>query len=633
MFLSRPGSCRAAMLGVVLAVTACTDPVTIKRVDLRTAYETINRTALSGDTLSDTTRIVLRRNALLDAFATQPDAVIVSLRSVAIAHGMPWNDLFALAELNYFRGRQTASKPYLLAAALYAYAVLFPADNASDRPNPYTSQFRQAANFYNLALTQVISRPDGSGATLQGGHFALPFGAIDLATDQGGDQVDGRRFVSFIPTMNLQIHGFQNDYHTDGIGAPLAAGLAPVSGASAQGGLQIPANLRVPTAAVLELPDPRRQLAGTNLRATLSIHSIYDTLTVTIAGQAVPLEFDQTAVRALQTSEGRSWKSELSGFFSGNLADNGNGTALYALEPHRKGRMPVVLVHGTASSPFRWADMVNDLLEDPRIREHYEFWFFTYPTGNPIAFSALLLRHTLEQTASSLGGVQADPALGRMVIIGHSQGGLLAKMLTIETGDRVWSAFSTRPFAELKVSPASRDLLKAALFLHPLPNVETVIFIATPHRGSYLASFSVANLIGRFIALPLRITAITAEVLTANPDALRIDPAKTRFNAITGMSPNNPIIREVATIPVAPSIHAHSIIPVQGNGPLNTRDDGVVKYSSAHLDGVDSELVVNSGHSTQANPVTIGEVRRILLEQLARPASHDAPALALGPAH
>ena len=283
--------------------------------------------------------------------------------------------------------------------------------------------------------------------------------------------------------------------------------------------------------------------------------------------------------------------------------------------------MPVVLVHGTASSPFRWADMVNDLLEDPRIRQHYEFWFYTYPTGNPIPYSALLLRQSLEHAVAGLGGVPSDPALGHMVVIGHSQGGLLTKMISIETGDRLWNEISNRPLADLKLSPQSRDLLQEALFLHPLPYVETVIFIATPHRGSYLAGFSLAQWVGRFITLPLRLTTLGAEALAGNKDALRIAPAKARFNAINGMSPNNPVIREVSRIPVAPAIHAHSIIPELGDGPLETRDDGVVKYTSAHLDGVESEIVVNSGHSTQANPVTIAEVHRILLEQIARQAA------------
>ena len=42
-------------------------------------------------------------------------------------------------------------------------------------------------------------------------------------------------------------------------------------------------------------------------------------------------------------------------------------------------------------------------------------------------------------------------------------------------------------------------------------------------------------------------------------------------------------------------------------------DDGVVKYESAHIDGVESEVVVRWEHSVQAHPNAIEEVRRILL--------------------
>ena len=84
-------------------------------------------------------------------------------------------------------------------------------------------------------------------------------------------------------------------------------------------------------------------------------------------------------------------------------------------------------------------------------------------------------------------------------------------------------------------------------------------------------------------------------------------------------------------IPVAPGIHAHSIIPTLQDGPLETRNDGVVEYKSAHIDGVESELVVeDQGHSTQGNPLAVREVRRILNEELARgtppPAIHTADA-------
>ena len=96
---------------------------------------------------------------------------------------------------------------------------------------------------------------------------------------------------------------------------------------------------------------------------------------------------------------------------------------LTAVQPYRRGRIPVVLVHGTGSSPGRWADMVNDLMNDPRIREHFQFWYFTYDSGNPILFSASGLRELLTAAVARLDPDGTDPALHRMVVIGHSQVG------------------------------------------------------------------------------------------------------------------------------------------------------------------------------------------------------------------
>ena len=268
----------------------------------------------------------------------------------------------------------------------------------------------------------------------------------------------------------------------------------------------------------------------------------------------MPLEYDQTAVRALFATEGKGWTRELSGLLNNawpvpTAPTNDN---LFALEPHRHGRIPVVLVHGTASSPLRWADMVNDLLEDKEIRDHYEFWFFTYNTGNPIPISANVLRHSLEDAVKSLGGVQADPALGRMVVIGHSQGGLLTKLISIDSGTKLWDAVSDKPVDELNLKPETKALLKESLFVHHLPFVETVIFISTPHGGSYQASLTIVGLFTRLVTLPLSIAAATADVLANAGDALKLGKDRRAFNSINGMSPGNPAIEAVRNDPGRP---------------------------------------------------------------------------------
>jgi hypothetical protein len=153
--------------------------------------------------------------------------------------------------------------------------------------------------------------------------------------------------------------------------------------------------------------------------------------------------------------------------------------------------------------------------------------------------------------------------------------------------------------------------LRRGLFVTPVPEVSRVVFVCTPHRGSFVAGRNIiANLVRRLLTLPFALTGLAAD-LARNRDALQ---SASDFvpSAVDNMSPRNHFIRALQEIPVAPSIKAHSIVAVEGDGPVEEGDDGVVKYSSAHIDGVESELVVHSDHSTQGRPETIEEVRRIL---------------------
>ena len=273
----------------------------------------------------------------------------------------------------------------------------------------------------------------------------------------------------------------------------------------------------------------------------------------------------------------------------------------------------LVFVHGTASSAGRWADLVNDLQSDPRIRENFEFWFFTYDTGNPIAYSAARLRQALRAAVARFDPDGRDPAMRHMVLMGHSQGGLLAKMMVIDTGTKLWDNVSSVPLEQLKLSDESRKLLQESLFVEPLPFVRRVIFMCTPHRGSYQAGGRIIHWITRFMKLPGDVLKVSTDALQGNADKLKIAANTKMPTSIDNMTPTNPFIKTLATIPVVPQVAAYSIIAVKGDGPPEKGGDGVVKYESAHIDGVESELVVNSGHSAQSNPHTVAEVRRILL--------------------
>src|SRR6185436_13404494 len=182
---------------------------------------------------------------------------------------------------------------------------------------------------------------------------------------------------------------------------------------------------------------------------------------------------------------------------------------------------------------------------------------------------------------------------------------------------RFWANVSSKPFEEVNLKPETRELLKEALFVKPLPFVKRLVFIATPHRGSYLAGPQIVRrLIQRLVRIPTNLATIGAELTGLSAGGKGYLSLQRIPTSIDNMSPRNPFIRVLSSIPIAPGVKAHSIIPVQGTGPIENGADGVVKYASAHIDGVESEVVVRSGHSTQSNPRTIEEVRRILLLHL-----------------
>jgi hypothetical protein len=186
-------------------------------------------------------------------------------------------------------------------------------------------------------------------------------------------------------------------------------------------------------------------------------------------------------------------------------------------------------------------------------------------------------------------------------------------MTAIDSGDRLWNGMARRPLDELHLPAEERELVREMMFLEPLPFVGRVVFIATPQGGSYQALRSLSGFIAGFVSIPSQMLRLSRDLVTLNPGAVRAHLAGDHVpTSINDMTPGSSFQRALHDIPVVPEVPAHSIIAVEGVGPVEEGDDGVVKYRSAHIDGVASELVVHSGHSTQSEPETIQEVNRIL---------------------
>ncbi len=602
------------LAGLTILAGCATSPVGVKRMAPRAVAQALTASVLTEGTASIATRNVLHRRGLYDAFAKSPARTLAELHRIAVTEDD--NDTyFALAELSFLHAEKTRDRRYAIMAAIYAWSFLF----GGDRPDAFDPRLRVAADLYNRGLTQGLEESQKRGVVIAGNTFKLPIGDLLVRFDPTTLDWNGRHLRDFVPVAELEVNGLNNRFRTAGIGAPLAAGAGATNVDSVNDFLA--PRLKTPVTALVRIEDVRKQLARGRIEATLELHTDPNVERVRIGNQEVPLEKEPTAALAAMVAEAPVIKQEILAFLGTITFQRGEGV-LAALEPHVRGRIPVVFVHGTASSPARWAEMVNVLFNDPRINERFEPWFFAYNSSSPIIYSSYLLRKKLNEAVATLDPDGTDVELRQMVVIGHSQGGLLTKMTSVSAGSTFWNGLSKKPFDEVRLDDSNRELLRSVLFVEPLPFVHRVVFICTPHRGSYLAASDwVRGLITRLVTLPGKVTQLTGSLLTLNPDLASLQSLRT-VNAVDNMSPSNRFIQALVKIPVVPAVTANSIIAVDTDGPVDDGNDGVVEYKSAHIDGVESELVVHSSHSTQAVPATIEEVRRILLEHAAaRPAA------------
>ena len=607
MTCSRMRLMGSLLLLVVLMLTGCQTPVGVTRADSASVNDQLTRNVLSEGVPSPSSEIVLHVFDLTERYFDDPRGALAKLHEVLLSTDRTPQVAFALSELSFHYAQKAQQPSYYRAAAMYAYLYLF-SEDPEDRPDPLDTRNRVAADLYNRSLTLGFRSKDRSTMVLESGAYELPFGRLHVDLPEKSLHWGNRRLSHFIPTAELKVRGLQNRYRQSGIGVPLAA-KQTVEGPDE--GLQVGKG-KLPITAFMRFQGLLTQLEQGTVKAGWEVYVTYDQQEVTIQGMKIPLETEFTSSLAASLAESPLWARELQAFFFGDFGAK-SPSLLTAVEPYRPGRIPVVFVHGTASGSARWADMVNDLIVDPEIHERYQFWFFTYDTGSPILYSAGQMRETLTNTVQQLDAKYHDPALQQMVVIGHSQGGLLTKLTSVDSENKFWDAFSSKPFEEIDVTPETRELLKKNVFVTPLPFVKRVVFIATPQRGSYVSDSWAAHQIAKFVKLPGRVVSGVADIMTKNFEAIKFDLHGTQLGAVSAMEPGSPLLTVLAPLPLAPGVSGHSIIAVKDEGPLEEGTDGVVKYTSAHLEDVESEFVVRSGHSCQSNPNTIGEVRRILL--------------------
>ena len=470
-----------------------------------------------------------------------------------------------------------------------------------------------AVKCYNQALTELFAyfksrQLHTSGAfelTAAGGQevrFDLPKFSLPVALNG---------IVEFHLCSDYRPVNLTHNSRTFGVGVPLICELKKDSVPETvfSDGQVIPATLAI------QLFPTGKDDTDSHFRARLFYIDSRSLDEVTVRNIRVPLAQDFSTPLAFMVREPQVFNF-LQRTFQIELTQSAVG--LYHLEPHNDARIPIVLVHGLMSDVRTWMQLINTLQSDPELRRNYRFMGFSYSSGNPILVSAMHLRRALAAEREKLAADGRDlTRFDRMVLIGHSMGGLISRLAISSCDDKLLSNFIGRE-NYYETGSYKEPKFREVMIFEPVPSVKRVIFVAVPHRGSELAQSWYGQLASSMIKIPESLVDMNARLLRSMiniSDKQKSNMLK-HFNGIDNLSPTGPALRLLNLMPMSANVPYHSVIGNEKQRGVPGGSDGVVPYASSHLDGARSEIVVKSGHSVQQNPLAILEIKRILKEHL-----------------
>ncbi len=650
-------SLRKILLLLTVLLTGCTS-VQVAHLGKR-LHEPFRISPVAELRISPRTEQTLRTYDIEKKLAVDLAPTIASARRALTQE--PTLDLnFAVAELAFLEGnrlqvssRERALEMYLLSAQ-HAYAYLFD-PQFQRRRSGFDPHFREACQFYNRSFEKVlrllgtvksVDLHHGQVYSLAVDGTEYPIGCQHLTGLWGTEPMEPFRFASDVTVKELK-----SEYRQYGLGVPLLARRQEGSRGH-KTTKYTPDRLCFPVTAVLRFVPPQTPIGKYQVNAVIELYDPLATLGTTIAGQQVPLESDLTTPIAYSLSDPHVTKMSTLGLLRSDLLlkpfseltgkkaaeksndpdDEAAGTdefsdddwsrktvkGLYLTQPFEQGKIPIIFIHGVWSSPMTWLEMFNTLRSEPAIRDRFQFFFYFYPTGQPFWVSAAQLRDDLAEFRATFDPQRTDPAFDDMVLVGHSMGGLLSHLQTIDSGNAFWKLVSNES-PETVLTGKSDDVKAEAMkwfFFQANPSIRRVITIATPFQGSK-ASNNVTQWFGKtVIKLPENVRSVVApnELLTKQ-SLLKVQ------TSIDSLSADHPIFDVMRQKRQESTVHYHNIL-----GELDAPDwwkrsvaagDGVVTTTSARLEHCDSEITVPSEHTTiHAHPRTIQEVRRILFEHL-----------------
>lgn len=583
-----------------------------------------------GPQISPRTTSVLRRYALSEIYENDPAACLEEMQSL-LESEVDGELVYSVSEVAYILGKR-AEKQRAHAQALdmfgvavsNAYMYLFSSEFDAVR-NPYDPQFRGACDLYNESLESTLRLVNAQGELHPGKKYQVTTGkqTYEVATVVRGNW-NNEDFERFEFVSDFKLDGLPSSGLTYGLGVPLIA-VRKEGDSNDPREVYYPDGLSFPVTALLRVVRPGTMPgkgAVHRHHCVLELHDPLASADLQLAGRLVPLQTDLSTALAyfLDSPQFRQKDSATQGLINPNKTQQHRG--LYMLEPFDPARIPVVMVHGLWSSPVTWMPMFNDLRSFPELRKNYQFWFYQYPTGQPFWMSATQMREDLERARQTLDPERRYLALNQMVLVGHSMGGLVSRLQTVNSRDDFWKLLSDEPFESVQGAPEDLAKLRQAAFFGANADIRRVVTIGTPHRGSDYANDLTQWLGRQVIKLPAMMVSTGQNLVSKNPGVFQNADLLINSTSIDSLSPRSPVFPTMLRAPRASWVTYHNIV---GLAPKRSwfgeeqqaSDDGVVSYESAHIEDAVSEVVVSSEHqSIHRHPRAILEVRRILLEHL-----------------